>query len=71
MWRSDRNRIACMANGSIGVAYNAIRPGSERRMSQALPSDANESFSGRIWSPTEHYLIELDPRFTKMLIGDL
>ena len=31
MWPSDRNRIACIANGSIGVAFIAIRPGTERR----------------------------------------
>ena len=27
MWQSDRNRIACITKGSIGVTYNAIRPG--------------------------------------------
>ena len=65
MWRSDRNRMACIANGSKGVAHNAIRPGTERRVSQASPSERKRIFSGRIWSPTERYLIGLDRRFTK------
>ena len=71
MWRSDRNRIACIANGSIGFAYNAVRPGTERRMSQASPSErkrivfgsyliANRALFDRAWSP-----------LYKMLIGDL
>ena len=39
MWWSDRNRITVVANGSIGVAYNASRPGTEWRMSQASSSE--------------------------------
>ena len=48
MWRADRNRIACIANGSIGVAYNAIRPVTERRVSQASPSERKRIVFGSL-----------------------
>ena len=71
MWRSGRNRIACIANGSIGVAYIAIGLGPELSMSQASPSEgkrivfrshliANRALFDRARSP-----------LYKMLIGDL
>ena len=42
-WWSDCNQIACIANGSIGVTYIAIRLGTKCHIFQASPSERKRS----------------------------
>ena len=71
MWLSDRSRIVGVANGSIGVAYNAIRPGTERRMSQASPSERKRIvFKSHLTANRVLFDRARSPLY-KMLTGDL
>ena len=64
MWQSDRNQIVCIANRSTGVAYNADQELNGVYLKHRYQS-ANGLFSGRIWSPTEQYLIGFYRHFAK------